>query len=60
MSSGKVGRALEYANSLSIPYVVFFGEEEKEKGKYKLKNMASGEEKLVSEKQLIKTLRANA
>lgn len=58
MSSGKVGRALEYANSLSIPYVVFYGEEEKEKGKYKLKNMVSGEEKMVSEKQLVKVLRA--
>ena len=60
MSSGKVGRALEYANSLSIPYVIFFGEEEKEKGKYKLKNMVSGEEKMVSEKKLVKVLRANA
>ena len=60
MSSGKVGRALEYANSLSIPYVVFFGDDEKEKGKYKLKNMASGEEKMVSEKQLVKVLKTNA
>jgi len=52
----KPGKALEYANSLSIPYVVFIGEEEKEKNKIKLKDMDTGREKLLSTKQLIKAL----
>lgn len=56
MMSGKVGKALEYANSHSIPYSIFIGEEEKAKGKFKLKDMASGEEKLLSLKQLVKVL----
>jgi len=56
-TDNKIGKALEYANSLQIPYVVFIGSEEIEKKKYKLKNMTTGSEKLLSEKQLIKTLR---
>lgn len=53
----KTGRALEYANSYEIPYVIFVGKEELEKGKFKLKNMVSGEEKYLSEKQIINLLR---
>lgn len=53
----KIGKAMEYANSLSIPFVVFVGEAELEKKKYKLKNMSSGEEKFLSEKQLISLLK---
>ncbi|MBS3089269.1 histidine--tRNA ligase [Candidatus Pacearchaeota archaeon] len=52
-SSGKPGKALEYANSLKIPYVIFIGDEEVAKKKFKLKNMVSGEEKYLSEKQVI-------
>lgn len=55
-NSGKVGKALEYANSYSIPFAIFIGETEVEKGKFKLKNMKSGEEKYLTEKQLISTL----
>ncbi len=49
----KPGKALEYANSYEIPYAVFIGPEEIDKGKFKLRNMKSGEEKYLSEKQLI-------
>jgi len=56
-TDNKIGKALEYANSLQIPYVVFIGSEEIEKKKYKLKNMTTGSEKLLSEKQLVKALR---
>ena len=49
---GKPGKALEYANSLKIPYVVFIGKEEVKKGKVKLRDMRTGKEKFVSEKKL--------
>jgi histidyl-tRNA synthetase len=53
---GKPGKALEYANSYQIKYVVFVGEEEIKKKKFKLKDMASGKEKLISEKDLEKEI----
>ena len=56
ISAEKVGKSLEYANSLKIPFVIIIGEEEIGKKKYKLKNMLSGKEALLSEKQLIKSL----
>jgi histidyl-tRNA synthetase len=52
----KPGKALDFANSYLIPYVIFIGDKEVKKKKFKLKNMASGKEKFVSEKQLIKEL----
>jgi len=38
---------LNYANSLGIPYVVFFGNEEMKQNKVKLRDMKSGKEKLI-------------
>ena len=55
-TSEKAGKALEYANSLQIPYVIFIGDEELQKKKFKLKEMKSGTEKYLAEKQLIKML----
>lgn len=52
----KPGKALEYANALAIPYVVFVGGDEVKAKKFKLKNMQSGAEKLLSEKQIVKSL----
>ena len=49
----EISKALEIANSLSTPYVIFIGGEELAKGKYKLRDMKSGEEKMVTEKQLV-------
>ncbi|MBI2545866.1 histidine--tRNA ligase [Candidatus Woesearchaeota archaeon] len=43
-----VSKNLEYANALGIPFVAFIGEEEMKLNKVKIKNMQSGEEKLVS------------
>lgn len=54
---GKPGKALEYANSLGIPFVVFIGQEEVGKKKFKLKNMGSGKEVLVTEEKLVKLLK---
>ena len=52
---GKPSKALEYANSKKIPYVIFIGDKEIKSGKYKLKNMKTGKESLVSEKELDNT-----
>ncbi|MFA5131009.1 MAG: histidine--tRNA ligase [Patescibacteria group bacterium] len=41
----KIGKALELANKKKITQVIIFGEEEREKGIYKIKNMLVGEEK---------------
>lgn len=42
-----VSKALAYANSRSYTYVVIAGEEEIKQGKVKVKNMKSGEEKVL-------------
>ncbi len=49
---GKPGKALDYANSYGIKYVIFIGDEEAKKKKLKIKDMATGKEKFVSEKDL--------
>jgi histidyl-tRNA synthetase len=42
----KIGKALEFANKKGINKVVILGEDEAEKGVYKIKDMKSGEEKV--------------
>jgi len=54
---GKIGKAMEYANSKAIPNVIFIGEKEAKAQKFKLKDMDSGKEKLVDLKKLIKELK---
>lgn len=49
----KMKRQMTYANAKNIPYVVFAGEDEIEKGRLMLKDMQSGEQKLVTAKELI-------
>ena len=51
-----ISKAMDYANSKSIEYVVFLGEKEVKQGKSKVKNMKTGEEKLVSQDQLMKMI----
>ncbi|MCA9387388.1 ATP phosphoribosyltransferase regulatory subunit, partial [Candidatus Dojkabacteria bacterium] len=43
----KMGKALDYANKKNIGNVVLFGEMEKEKGEYIIKNMQNGEQSSV-------------
>lgn len=57
ISFNKPGKALEYANSYKTPYAIFIGSEELKKKKYKVKEMESGKESLISEKQLINKLK---
>jgi histidyl-tRNA synthetase len=53
----KLNKALEYANSYNVPYVIFIGSDEVKKKKYKLRNMKTGDEFLLSEKEIIEKLR---
>jgi len=50
---GKPSKALEYANSYNIQKVIFVGEDEIKKKKFKVKDMKTGKESFVSEKELI-------
>lgn len=54
---GKPSKALNYANSMKIPYVLFIGKEEVKKNKFKLKNMKTGKEKSLNMNSLIKFLK---
>jgi histidyl-tRNA synthetase len=49
--------SFKYADRLNIPYVVIIGEDEIKKDKYTLKNMASGDQTLLSRDDLIKNIR---
>jgi histidyl-tRNA synthetase len=53
---GKPSKALDYANSKNIRYVLFIGEKELKVNKFKLKDMISGKEELLTLNQLIKQL----
>ena len=57
-SIGKKGvtKNLQYANALGIPYVIILGPEEVKKNKVLLRNMKTGEESLLTLKQVIKKL----
>jgi len=46
----------KYANRLNIPYVVVVGEEEVKKNRYTLKDMVSGKQKMIKEKELFKSI----
>ncbi len=54
--SSKMKKQMNYANRKQIPYVILAGESEMEAGKFTMKNMDSGEQKLVSAEELIKIL----
>ena len=47
---------MNYCNKRKIPYAVMVGESEMEQNKYLLKNMNSGDQKLLSLEDLIKTV----
>jgi len=53
---GKPGKALSYADSKEIDFVIFVGDDEVKKGKFKVKNMKTGDERMVGEGVLGKVL----
>jgi len=52
-----ISKNLDYANSIGINYVIFLGEEEIKKKKFKLRDMKSGKEELLTKEELIKKLK---
>ena len=50
-------KQMGYANSKNIPFVVLVGENEMNEGKVTLKNMETGEQRLVTAQELIEELR---
>ncbi len=57
MTEGQPSKSLDFANSQKIPFVIFLGESEVEQEKFKLKIMSTGEEFILSEKQLLTKLK---
>jgi histidyl-tRNA synthetase len=52
----KMKKQMSYANAHSIPFVALIGENELAEGKITLKNMATGEQKLLTPNELIEEL----
>ena len=52
-----ISKALDYASAYGIPYTIFVGETELAQEKFKLKNMVSGEEKMLSKDEIISLLK---
>ena len=50
---GNMKKALNYANKLNIPYVIFIGEDEIKENKYTIKNMITGEQKSVPQTDIL-------
>jgi len=53
--SKSIGKALDYANSKGIEKVIFIGEEEVKKKKFKVKDMKTGKEEFLSEEGIVKS-----
>ena len=54
--SAKMKKQMSYANSKMIPFVALVGENEMNEGKVTLKNMETGEQKLVTPQELVSEL----
>lgn len=48
----KISKTLDYANQENIPYVIFVGEDEIKKKKFKLRNMKTGKEEFLTSKDI--------
>lgn len=53
----KVGKKLNYANKLDIPFVILIGEDEIEKQRVSLKNMKTGSQELLTIEEAIETVK---
>ena len=54
-----ISASLDYASKTNVPYVLFLGKEEVKKNKIKLRDMKSGNEKMLSLKNLISFLKSS-
>lgn len=53
----KVGKKLNYANKLDIPYVILIGEDEIRRQMVSLKDMKTGDQELITIEEAIKTVK---
>ena len=51
--AAKMKKQMSYANAKMVPFVAIVGENEMKEGKVMLKNMASGEQSLVTPEELV-------
>lgn len=56
--SVKMKKQMQYANQKAIPFVAIVGETEMQEGKVTLKDMTSGEQKLLAPEELLSALQA--
>ena len=56
LSTGKLKKQLQYANNNKIPYVIILGEDEQKKNRVIVKNMSSGNQKLVQVNKILNTI----
>ncbi len=56
--AAKMKKQMSYANAKQIPFVVLAGESEIAQGKLTLKNMATGEQQLLTPEELVQQLQA--
>ena len=54
--STKMKKQMQYANAKAIPFVAMTGETEMAEGKVMLKNMVTGEQKLVSPDEILEAV----
>lgn len=57
LTSRNISKQMEYANAVSVPYVIILGNVEREARKVKLRNMATGEEKMMTVDDCVKELK---
>ena len=57
MEDAKTKAKFSYANNLDIPYMIVIGEEEVEKNLYTLKDMTSGNQKMLSMDEIVEILK---
>ncbi len=55
----KIGKQLDYANKLSIPFVILIGEEEVKIGKLTLRDMETGEQLLLTKEETLEKILAS-
>jgi histidyl-tRNA synthetase len=58
LGEGKLKRAMELANKLNARFTAIIGDNEMAEGRYALKDMASGEQKMVSREEIAGELRS--
>lgn len=57
LSNKKIGDQIKSADKQKIPFIICLGEDEIEKGEFKLKDIRTGEEEIVTEENLSLTLK---